>query len=73
MQSGRMHIRMDDGQEGDIGPGDIVMIPPGHDAWVIGGETCVFLDLGGMEHYAERVEETGRRQGASQPSQPSPH
>jgi hypothetical protein len=73
MQSGRMHVRMDDGQEGDIGPGDIVMIPPGHDAWVVGKEACVFLDFAGMAHYAERLEEAGRRQGASQPAQPSPH
>jgi mannose-6-phosphate isomerase-like protein (cupin superfamily) len=72
VQSGHMHVRMDDGQEGDIGPGDVVMIPPGHDAWVVGKEACVFLDFAGM-HYAERLEETGRRQGMSQPAQPSPH
>jgi hypothetical protein len=73
VQSGRMHVRMDDGQEGDIGPGDIIMIPPGHDAWVLGDETCVVLDFGGMEHYAERAEEAGRRPDASQGAQPTAH
>jgi uncharacterized cupin superfamily protein len=33
VQSGRMHIRMDDGEEAEIGPGDILMIPPGHGAY----------------------------------------
>ena len=50
--SGRMHLVMDDGEETDIGPGDYVVIPPGHNAWTVGGETCVVLDFGGMQHYA---------------------
>jgi hypothetical protein len=28
------------------------VIPPGHDAWVVGEEACVFLDFSGMERYA---------------------
>ena len=32
--SGSMHIQMDDGQSLDAGPGDVVVIGPGHDAWV---------------------------------------
>ncbi|HEX9289508.1 MAG TPA: cupin domain-containing protein, partial [Anaeromyxobacteraceae bacterium] len=39
--SGRMHIVMDDGTEADMGPGDYAVIPPGHDAWTVGNETCV--------------------------------
>jgi quercetin dioxygenase-like cupin family protein len=34
--SGRMHVRMDDGTEGEVGPGDVMVAGPGHDAWVIG-------------------------------------
>src|SRR5437660_12822731 len=34
--SGRMHIKMDDGTEEEVGPGDMVVAPPGHDAWVLG-------------------------------------
>jgi hypothetical protein len=35
------------------GPGDVVSIPPGHDAEIIGDETCVFLDFSGFESYAK--------------------
>ena len=51
--SGRMVVRMDDGTETEIGPGDVVSIPPGHDAWVVGNETCVQVDFSGMENYAK--------------------
>ncbi len=51
--SGRMGVRMDDGTEKQIGPGDIVIIPPGHDAWVVGNEPCVQVDFTGMENYAK--------------------
>jgi uncharacterized cupin superfamily protein len=61
VESGRMHIRMDDGEEAEIGPGDVIMIPPGHDAWVVGDEACVVLDFAGMEHYAEHLAEAARR------------
>jgi hypothetical protein len=44
--SGSMTIRMDDGTEGAIGPGDVVLIEPGHDAWVDGDEACVMYDTG---------------------------
>ena len=51
--SGRMHVLMDDGSEAEGGPGDIVALPPGHDAWVVGDEACVFLDFGEIEEYAK--------------------
>lgn len=31
--SGRLKVRMDDGAEAEGGPGDIAVIPPGHNAW----------------------------------------
>ena len=37
---------MDDGTEGTVGPGDVVLIEPGYDAWVIGDEACVMYDTG---------------------------
>jgi hypothetical protein len=70
VESGRMHVRMDDGQEADVGPGDIVMIPPGHDAWTLGDEPCVILDFAGMGHYAERTV-MERTQANLPPSQPN--
>jgi len=50
--SGRMRIVMDDGSETEIGPGELVEIAPGHDAEVVGDETCVFVDFGDVSNYA---------------------
>ena len=44
--SGRMGIRMDDGTEGEVGPGDVFFAAPGHDAWTIGDEACIAVDFG---------------------------
>lgn len=68
--SGRMKVRMDDGTEAEMGPGDVLQIEPGHDAWVVGDEPCVILDFGGMEHYAQRA--AGRAPGA-EAEQPGMH
>ena len=27
-------------------------VPPGHDAWIVGDEPCVLLDVTGMSNYA---------------------
>jgi quercetin dioxygenase-like cupin family protein len=52
--SGRMKIVMDDGEELELGPGDFADIAPGHDAWIIGEETCEFIDWQGFADYAKR-------------------
>ena len=52
--SGRMRIDMDDGDQAEIGPGDVVAIPPGHDAEVVGDEACVLVDFGEFGDYAKR-------------------
>ena len=52
--SGRMHVRMDDGTEEEFGPGDVVMVPPGHDAWVVGNEPYVALDITGSGVWAKQ-------------------
>ena len=44
--SGHMTVRMEDGTEATVGPGDVVLIEPGHDAWVLGDEPCVMYDTG---------------------------
>jgi hypothetical protein len=51
--SGNMHIVMDNGTEMDLGPGQVVNIPPGHDGWVVGNDPVVFIDITGMENYAK--------------------
>jgi mannose-6-phosphate isomerase-like protein (cupin superfamily) len=50
--SGRLHVRLDDGTEEEYGPGDAYVIPPGHDAWVVGDEPVVMVDM--SSHTAER-------------------
>jgi hypothetical protein len=51
--SGRLHVKMDDGTEVEYGPGDVGVIQPGHDAWVVGNVPVVVIDVTGMAHYAE--------------------
>jgi quercetin dioxygenase-like cupin family protein len=51
--SGRMAVRMDDGQEAEVGPGDAFAIGSGHDAWVVGDEAVVLLDFTGGKRYAK--------------------
>jgi hypothetical protein len=47
-----MHVVMDDGTELEIGPGEAMQIPPGHDAW-IGDEPYVGVDFKGGPGYAK--------------------
>ena len=43
--SGRMRILCDDGTECEIGPGDAFDLAPGHDAFTLGDEPCVMIDI----------------------------
>jgi hypothetical protein len=51
--SGRLHVVMDDGSEDEFGPGDISLLPSGHDAWVVGDDPVVVIDVSGMVDYAK--------------------
>ena len=53
--SGRLHVRLDDGTEAEVGPGEAYVIPPGHDAWVVGDEPVVTVDMSRVtdEEYAK--------------------
>ena len=51
--SGRMTIRMDNGDEYTVGPGDAFHMPAGHDAWTVGNEACVLIDTTGVKAYAK--------------------
>ena len=52
--SGVMHVVMADGTELDMRPGDVGIVPPGHDAWVVGNEPVVGVDWAGMANYGKR-------------------
>ena len=51
--SGRLVVKMDDGSQQEFGPGEVSQIPPGHDAWVVGNEPVVLIDIGGMRVFAK--------------------
>jgi hypothetical protein len=51
--SGVLKVRMDDGGEFECRPGDVSLLPSGHDAWVVGDEPVVVVDFQGMVDYAK--------------------
>jgi hypothetical protein len=53
--SGILKIKMDDGSEFECKPGDVTLVPPGHDAWVVGKEPVVLIDFQGMGNFAEKA------------------
>lgn len=78
--SGRLHVRMDDGVEMDLGSGDAGVIPPGHDAWVVGDDACEMIDFSpmysrlidaGRAYRALTAPEQGRRRRS--PAQAATH
>ena len=52
--SGTLHVLMDDGTERETKAGDVALIPPGHDGWVVGNEPVVMIDFQGMVDYAKQ-------------------
>ena len=45
--AGRIIFEMADGEYGEFGPNMLVDVPPDHDAWVVGDEAAVVVDLYG--------------------------
>jgi len=52
--SGVVMVKMDDGTELELRAGDVSLLPPGHDAWVVGDEPVVVVDFQGMVDYAKK-------------------
>jgi class 3 adenylate cyclase len=59
--SGRLHVLMQDGREMDVGPGELYDIPPGHDAWTVGGEPAVSFDFSGLRDWVPSRLTVGER------------
>lgn len=56
MLSGKLAVQMDDGNKEVFGQGDVLMVPPGHDAWCDGDEAAVFVEFSkGADYYADRM------------------
>lgn len=53
--SGILKVVMDDGTELECRPGDVSLIPSGHDAWVLGDEPAIFVDFQGIVDHAKSL------------------
>jgi hypothetical protein len=51
--SGTLHVKHDDGTDGDVVAGQVYRIAPGHDAWNAGSEAAVFVEFQGAANYAK--------------------
>jgi hypothetical protein len=51
--SGTLKVVMDDGTEFEFKPGDVSLLPMGHDGWVVGDEPVITVDFQGMTFYAK--------------------
>jgi quercetin dioxygenase-like cupin family protein len=49
--SGRVRTIMDDGTVIDSVPGEVAIVPPGHNTLVVGDEPCSIIDFSGIEEY----------------------
>jgi uncharacterized cupin superfamily protein len=48
-----LRVETNGGEQGEIGPGDVAAIEPGHDAWTVGDEPCVAVDFGSYVQHAK--------------------
>jgi len=51
--SGILMVKMDDGTLLECKPGDVSLLPVGHDGWVVGNKPAVVIDFQGMLDYAK--------------------
>ncbi|MGO1509542.1 MAG: hypothetical protein ACTHW4_03120 [Actinomycetales bacterium] len=52
--SGVLRIASADGTELDFAAGDVMLLPPGHDAWTVGDTAVTFVEFSrGNDYYAE--------------------
>jgi quercetin dioxygenase-like cupin family protein len=45
MISGKLASQVNGGKVEEFSPGDVVVIPPGHDGWTVGKEPAVWLEI----------------------------
>jgi hypothetical protein len=51
--TGVLMVVMDDGTKFECRPGDVSLLPSGHNAWVVGNEPAIVVDFQGMIDYAK--------------------
>jgi quercetin dioxygenase-like cupin family protein len=53
---GALRVQMDDGFEEEFSRNDVMLLPPGHDAWAVGDEPAVFVEFSrGNDVYDELI------------------
>jgi hypothetical protein len=50
--SGTLAVTMTDGSHEEFSAGDVMLLPPGHDAWSVGDQACTFVEFSrGGDYY----------------------
>jgi hypothetical protein len=50
--AGTLRVVLTDGSQEDFSAGDVMLLPPGHDAWTIGDQACTFVEFSkGNDYY----------------------
>ncbi|NDK90430.1 hypothetical protein GYA93_12695 [Gordonia desulfuricans] len=53
--AGTLGVEMTDGSTEEFSAGDVMLLPPGHDAWTIGDEACTFVEFSrGNDYYDQQ-------------------
>ncbi|WP_231645181.1 cupin domain-containing protein [Mycolicibacterium mengxianglii] len=51
--TGTLGVGMADGAQETFSQGDVMLLPPGHDAWTVGDQPCSFVEFSrGNDYYA---------------------
>ena len=49
---GTLAVEMTDGSHEEFSAGDVMLLPPGHDAWSVGDQACTFVEFSrGGDYY----------------------
>jgi hypothetical protein len=43
--AGTLAVEMADGAKDEFSAGDVMLLPPGHDAWTVGDQACTFVEF----------------------------
>jgi hypothetical protein len=50
--AGTLAVEMTDGTTDEFSAGDVMLLPPGHDAWSVGDQACTFVEFSrGGDYY----------------------
>ena len=51
--AGTLRVVLRDGSQEDFSAGEVMLLPPGHDAWTVGDQACIFVEFSkGNDYYS---------------------